>query len=149
MSGWCNVYPGPSRDWPINLNGDEIGNDIACTVQNSHNFNPISNCGVENDVLLKREAVKSCQEPLAELTAQRLSEWLEKEAVTRPTNAAQSYRLLRAFIRWTADFPAYRGIVAAEAYSSRTFGTRYRRVGLRKAIACSASSYPPGLPLFA
>jgi integrase len=58
--------------------------------------------------------------PLAELTGQRIAEWLETEAVTRPTNAAQSYRLLRAFIRWAADYPAYRGIVAAEAYSART-----------------------------
>jgi integrase len=58
--------------------------------------------------------------PLAELTGQRISEWLETEAVTRPTNAAQSYRLLRAFIRWAADYPAYRGIVAADAYSART-----------------------------
>ncbi len=57
---------------------------------------------------------------LAELTGQRISEWLEKEAATRPTNAAQSYRLLRAFIRWAADVPAYRGIVAADAYSART-----------------------------
>lgn len=57
---------------------------------------------------------------LAELTGQRISEWLETEAAMRPTNAAQSYRLLRAFIRWAADFPAYRGIVATDAYSART-----------------------------
>ncbi|MES2016995.1 MAG: integrase family protein [Pseudomonadota bacterium] len=57
---------------------------------------------------------------LSELTGQRISEWLESEAATRPTNAAQSYRLLRAFIRWAADFPAYRGIIAADAYSART-----------------------------
>lgn len=58
--------------------------------------------------------------PLAALTSERISEWLKTEAATRPTNAAQSYRLLRAFIRWAADFPAYRGIVAADAYSART-----------------------------
>lgn len=57
---------------------------------------------------------------LAEPTGQRISEWLETEAATRPTNAAQSYRLLRAFIRWAADFPAHRGIVAADASSART-----------------------------
>lgn len=60
------------------------------------------------------------QLPLAELTGQKISVWLEHEAGTRPTNAAQSYRLLRAFIRWAADFPAYREIVPADAYTART-----------------------------
>lgn len=55
---------------------------------------------------------------LVDLTGERVAAWLEKEAADRPTNAAQSYRLLRAFIRWAADMPAYRGIVAAEAYSA-------------------------------
>jgi integrase len=58
--------------------------------------------------------------PLAELTGQRISTWLEHEAAARPTNAAQSYRLLRAFIRWASDFPEYRGIVPADAYNSRS-----------------------------
>lgn len=55
---------------------------------------------------------------LADLTGETVAAWLEKEAADRPTNAAQSYRLLRAFIRWAADVPAYSGIVAAEAYSA-------------------------------
>jgi integrase len=55
---------------------------------------------------------------LADLTAERVATWLETEAAERPTNAAQSYRLLRAFIRWAADIPAYRGIIAPEAYSA-------------------------------
>ena len=57
---------------------------------------------------------------LADLTAERVAAWLEKEAAERPTNAAQSYRLLRAFIRWAADIPAYRGIIAAETYSANS-----------------------------
>jgi len=55
---------------------------------------------------------------LADLTSETVATWLEKEAAARPTNAAQSYRLLRAFIRWAADVPAYRGIVDAGAYSA-------------------------------
>lgn len=55
---------------------------------------------------------------LADLTGERVAAWLEKEAADRPTNAAQSYRLLRAFIRWAADTSDYRGIVAADAYSA-------------------------------
>jgi integrase len=57
---------------------------------------------------------------LADLTAERVAAWLEKEAAERPTNAAQSYRLLRAFIRWAADIPAYRGIIAPETYSANS-----------------------------
>jgi integrase len=56
---------------------------------------------------------------LADLTGEKIAAWLEKEAADRPTNAAQSYRLLRAFIRWAADIPKYRGIVPADAYSTR------------------------------
>jgi len=56
---------------------------------------------------------------LAELTGEKIAAWLEKEAADRPTNAAQSYRLLRAFIRWADDIPAYRGIIAADVCSSR------------------------------
>ena len=39
---------------------------------------------------------------LTDLTGERIAAWLEAEAASRPTNAAQSYRLLRAFIRWAA-----------------------------------------------
>ncbi len=56
---------------------------------------------------------------LPDLTANRLAEWLKSESETRPTNAAQSYRLLRAFIRWAADMPDYRGLIAPGAYSAR------------------------------
>lgn len=56
---------------------------------------------------------------LSELTGPRVAEWLAAENSTRPTNAALSYRLLRAFIRWAADVPMYQGIVPADAYSAR------------------------------
>jgi len=56
---------------------------------------------------------------LSDLTSDKVAEWLDKEAAERPTNAAQSFRILRAFIRWAADIPAYRDIVAPEAYSAR------------------------------
>jgi integrase len=55
---------------------------------------------------------------LSELTPAKVAAWLEKEAVARPTNAAQSFRILRAFIRWADDIPAYREIVSAQAYSA-------------------------------
>lgn len=57
---------------------------------------------------------------LSELTEAKIAEWLKEEAARRPTNAAQSFRILRAFIRWAADIPAYSGIVKPEAYTSRS-----------------------------
>lgn len=57
---------------------------------------------------------------LSDLTAQRVSAWLADEAQTRPTNAEQSYRKLRAFIRWCDDRPEYSGLVPSGAYSGRS-----------------------------
>ena len=56
---------------------------------------------------------------LVELSGATIADWLAKEASDRPTNAAQSYRLLRAFIRWCADMHEYRDMVPADAYSAR------------------------------
>ncbi len=48
---------------------------------------------------------------LSDLTAATLQDWLETEAAVRPTSAARSYRLLRAFLRWCAEQPPYQGLV--------------------------------------
>jgi integrase len=56
---------------------------------------------------------------LSELTGETVGRWLEREAKHRATNAAQSYRLLRAFVRWAAEVPEYRGVIPADAYSAR------------------------------
>jgi len=57
--------------------------------------------------------------PLSELTGATVAAWLEREKTKRPTAAALCYRQLRAFVRWTADVPEYRGIVPTDACSSR------------------------------
>ena len=57
---------------------------------------------------------------LADLTSGRIASWLETESLTRPTAAALSYRMLRAFIRWTEEQPDYQGIIPSNAYSART-----------------------------
>ena len=56
---------------------------------------------------------------LSDLTGERVAAWLEGEASLHPAMAALSYRLLRAFIRWMADTPAYRGTVPADSYKTR------------------------------
>ncbi|SAL02188.1 preprotein translocase [Caballeronia pedi] len=60
------------------------------------------------------------QMKLSELTADRVAAWLQVEAQSRPTNAEQSYRKLRAFIRWCSERPEYRGLVPTDAYTART-----------------------------
>jgi integrase len=57
---------------------------------------------------------------LSELTGSQIAAWLQAEAVARPTNAALAFRLLRAFVAWAADIPAYRDIVPPDACSART-----------------------------
>lgn len=55
---------------------------------------------------------------LSELTPENVAEWIENEASSRPTNAAQSFRKLRAFIRWADNVPTYRQLVPAQVYSA-------------------------------
>jgi integrase len=57
-------------------------------------------------------------EPLPALTGERIASWLQKESITRPTSAAQSYRLLRAFIRWADGKAEYKGLIPSDAYSA-------------------------------
>lgn len=56
---------------------------------------------------------------LSELNGQHISAWLIQESSERPTMVALSYRLLRAFVRWCADTPAYSALVPDDAYKAR------------------------------
>lgn len=56
---------------------------------------------------------------MCDLTADMLADWLEKETAVRPTAAALSYRLLRAFVRWSDDIGEYKGLVPPTAYNAR------------------------------
>ncbi len=56
---------------------------------------------------------------LTELTSDRIAAWLNEETKTRPTAAALSFRLLRAFAGWAADHPRYSGLIPADAFTAR------------------------------
>ncbi|MGF6608819.1 integrase [Paraburkholderia sp. WSM4175] len=56
---------------------------------------------------------------LSDLSAQRVADWLEAEAQVRRTGAEQSYRKLRAFVRWCADRFDYAGLIPADVYTAR------------------------------
>jgi len=51
--------------------------------------------------------------PLRELDAATIETWAAKEAKTRPTVARLAWRLLKAFLGWCAEQPAYVGILPA------------------------------------
>ncbi|WP_426110413.1 tyrosine-type recombinase/integrase [Massilia sp. PWRC2] len=57
---------------------------------------------------------------LSELTPERIAAWLNVESETRPTSAAKCYRLLRAFINWTADREAFKNLIPVNACSGRS-----------------------------
>ncbi|RJS95408.1 tyrosine-type recombinase/integrase [Salinisphaera sp. Q1T1-3] len=59
-------------------------------------------------------------ERLADLTAERLLFWLEREKKTRPTAASRAYRLLRACLAWCDEQPKYRGLADARRVLSKS-----------------------------
>ncbi|KGS05917.1 phage integrase family protein [Burkholderia pseudomallei MSHR4462] len=65
---------------------------------------------------------------LSDLTGKCVSQWLMAQSSERPTVSALSFRLLRGFVRWAADMPAYAGIIPADAYSSRAVKEAVPRV---------------------
>lgn len=56
---------------------------------------------------------------LSDLSANRVSDWLEVEAAKRPTRARLAFNLLRIFAGWCESKPEYRGLVDAQAVSTR------------------------------
>jgi len=56
---------------------------------------------------------------LSDLDAQAVKDWLEPLAARTPTQAAQTFRALRAFIAWCADRPAYSGLVHSDSCNRR------------------------------
>lgn len=56
---------------------------------------------------------------LKDLTAAKVGAWLDEETKTRPTKAALAYRLLRAFLRWSAGHDDYKASVHLDAVGSR------------------------------
>ncbi|WP_373974954.1 tyrosine-type recombinase/integrase [Chitinibacter sp. SCUT-21] len=55
---------------------------------------------------------------IADLTEQRLKQWLEIETASRATVAALAYRMLRTCLNWIAEQPEYSDIVNTKAISA-------------------------------
>jgi len=56
---------------------------------------------------------------LSDLSAVRIVDWLEGEAAKRPARARLAFNLLRIFAGWCESKPQYRGLVDAQAVSTR------------------------------
>ncbi len=56
---------------------------------------------------------------LVDINAKVVRDWLQPLAEKTPTQAAQTYRALRAFMAWCADQPAYSHLIQAEACNRR------------------------------
>ena len=56
---------------------------------------------------------------LGDVDAKTIEHWLRPLAQSIPTQAAQTFRALHAFIAWCADQPAYRNVVHADACNRR------------------------------
>jgi integrase len=59
-------------------------------------------------------------QPLSTLTADVVRVWLRQEAAKRPTQARGAFAMLRAFLNWCSDQPAYLGQVDVDACRART-----------------------------
>ena len=75
----------------------------------------------------KRGAGKTVAAPLAslmpltlsKLTSTKIADWLALESLTRPTGAAQSFRILRAFVGWANETDEYKGIVSNDIFQTK------------------------------
>lgn len=65
---------------------------------------------------------------LVDINADCIAHWLGKQNEERPTMAALSYRLLRAFIRWAHETEAYQGLISENAHSARRVKENVARV---------------------
>lgn len=58
-------------------------------------------------------------QPLVQIDAATVAAWLKAENVSRPTQAALAFRLLRAFLNWCAEHPTYSTIANPQAHTTK------------------------------
>ena len=74
-------------------------------------------------VLMAGELHQLLALPMADLTAERVEQWLHKQVAERPTRAALALRLLKAFLGWCAEHEQYRDIVPGGIVTKRITAT--------------------------
>jgi integrase len=58
-------------------------------------------------------------QPLVQIDSVTVADWLKVENVSRPTQAALAFRLLRAFLNWCAEHPTYSAIANPQAHATK------------------------------
>ena len=69
---------------------------------------------------------------LVDLSASKVTAWAQREALTRPTPARLSWRLLRAFLTWCSEQPEYAPLVAGNAAKTRKTREALGKPGAKK-----------------
>lgn len=59
------------------------------------------------------------ESPLHLITAEVVSEWLQRESVTRPTATGNSLRKFRTFVSWCGTHPIYKTVINADCAVAR------------------------------
>ena len=70
-------------------------------------------------------------ERLADLTPERVAQWVEESNKRGATQTAQAYRQLRAFMNWCAEQRTYKGTVHADACTTKDVRKRVKSVGTK------------------
>ena len=79
---------------------------------------------------------------LEELTAETIAHWMKREAARRPTSAALSFRVLRAFVRWAAEMPDYRDVIPSDACTARTVRSHVPRPRVKEGDCLQVEQLP-------
>ena len=70
--------------------------------------------------------------PLRDLTAPVIEAWAAKEAKTRPTSARLAWRLLKGFLGWCNEQPAYAGLLAGNPAKTKRSREAFGKAAVKK-----------------
>ncbi|MEI8029882.1 MAG: integrase family protein [Comamonadaceae bacterium] len=70
--------------------------------------------------------------PLRDLTAPVIEAWATKEAKTRPTSARLAWRLLKGFLNWCNEQPAYAGLVTGNPAKTKKSREALGKAGVKQ-----------------
>jgi integrase len=70
--------------------------------------------------------------PLRDLTAPAIEAWAAREAKTRPTSARLAWRLLKGFLGWCNEQPAYAGLLSGNPAKTKKSREAFGKAGVKQ-----------------
>jgi integrase len=70
--------------------------------------------------------------PLRDLTAPVIEAWAADEAITRPTSARLAWRLLKGFLGWCNEQPAYAGLLSGNPAKTKKSREAFGKAGVKQ-----------------